>query len=71
MNGLVGVYSGKAEQPAKTRAANGANKRLAHAAQVWLAVNHNCYTSITSGECVLCSERIARARDLGSCQSNL
>ena len=28
-------------------------------------------TCITSGECVGCSERIARASELGSCQSNL
>ena len=42
---------------------------FAHATQVWLAVNHN--TSITSGERVRCSKRIARASKLGSCQSNV
>ena len=36
---------------------------------MWLAVNHN--TSITSGEWVRCSKRIARASERGSCQSNL
>ena len=39
------------------------------ATQVWLAVNHN--TSITSGEGVLCSKRIAWASELGSCKSNV
>ena len=37
---------------------------FARGTQVWLAVNHN--TSITSGEFVRCSERIARASELGS-----
>ena len=32
---------------------------FARATRVWLAVNHN--TSITSGELVRCSKRIARA----------
>ena len=35
--------------------------------QAWLAVNHT--TSVTSGECLRCSKRIARASQLGSCQS--
>ena len=35
--------------------------------QLWLAVNHN--TSVTSVKLVLCSKRIARANELGSCQS--
>ena len=39
------------------------------ATQVWLAVDHN--TSVTSGEMIQCSKRIARASELGSCQSNL
>ena len=39
------------------------------ATQVCLAVTHN--TSITSGEWVWCSKRIAWAIELGSCQSNL
>ena len=42
---------------------------FAGATPVWLAVNHN--TSVTSGELVQCSKRIARASELGSCQSNL
>ena len=42
---------------------------FAHATQVWLAVNHN--TSVTSGECIRCSKRIARYSELGSCQSNV
>ena len=42
---------------------------FAHATQVWLAVNHN--TSVTSGELIRCLKRIARASELGSCQSNL
>ena len=42
---------------------------FACATQVWLTVNHN--TSVTSGESVRCSKRIARASELGSCQSNL
>ena len=42
---------------------------FARATQVWLAVNHN--TSITSGEWVWCSKRVARASKLGSCQSHL
>ena len=34
--------------------------------------SHSCHsTSNTSGELVRCSQRIARASDLGSCQSNL
>ena len=36
---------------------------------VWLAVNQ--ITSITSGERVICSKRIARASELGNCQSNV
>ena len=36
---------------------------FAHATRVRLAVNHN-----TSGKC---SKRVARASELGSCQSNL
>ena len=39
-----------------------------HATPVWLAVNHN--TSVTSSEWTQCSKRIARATELGSCQSN-
>ena len=31
-------------------------------------VNHN--TSVTSGELIRCSKRVARASKLGSCQSN-
>ena len=60
----------KAEQPVWRRIANGANKEacFARATQLWLAVNHN--TSVTSGEWIRCSKRIARASDLGSCQSN-
>ena len=42
---------------------------FAHATQVSLAVNYN--TSITSGECVRCSKRIARASVLDSCQSKV
>ena len=42
---------------------------FACATWVWLAVNHN--TFVTSGETVRCSKRIARACELGSCQSNL
>ena len=42
---------------------------FARATQVWLAVNHK--TSVTSGEWIRCSKRIARASELGSCQSNL
>ena len=41
--------------------------RFARATRVWLAVNHN--TSVTSGEWIRCSKHIARASDLGSCQS--
>ena len=40
---------------------------FARATQVWLAVNHN--TGVTSGERIRCSKRIARASELGSCQS--
>ena len=43
-------------------------KCFARATQVWLTVNHN--TSVTSGERIRCSKRIARASELGSCQSN-
>ena len=42
---------------------------FAYATQLRLAVKHN--TSITSGACVRCSKRIARASELGSCQSNV
>ena len=42
---------------------------FARATQVWLAYHHN--TSITSGELVRCSKRIARTGELGICQSNL
>ena len=42
---------------------------FARATQVWLAVNHN--TSVTSGERVRFSKRIARVSEFGSCQSNL
>ena len=42
---------------------------FACAIQVWLAVNHN--TSVTSGKLIPCSKRIARASELGSCQSKL
>ena len=42
---------------------------LTRATQVWLAVNHN--TSVTSGELIRCSKRVARASELDSCQSNV
>ena len=42
---------------------------FACATRVWLAVNHN--TSVTPGKWIRCWKRIARASDLGSCQSNL
>ena len=41
---------------------------FARATHVWLTVNHN--TSITSGKWIRCSKCIARASELGSCQSN-
>ena len=41
---------------------------FARATRVWLAVNYN--TSVTSGDLIRCSKRIARASELGSCQSN-
>ena len=41
---------------------------FARATQVWLAVNQN--TRVISGEFIRCSRRIARANELGSCQSN-
>ena len=41
----------------------------ARATQLWLAVNHN--TSVTSGEWIRCSKRIARATVFGSCQTGL
>ena len=41
---------------------------FARATQVWLAVNHK--TSVTFGELIRSSKRIARASELGSCQSN-
>ena len=37
--------------------------------QVWLAVNHNA--SVTSGELIQCSMRIAQESELGSCPSNV
>ena len=42
---------------------------FARASQVWLAVNHN--NSVTSGELIQCSKRIARASELGSSQKKL
>ena len=42
---------------------------FARATRMWLAVNQ--ITSITSGERVRCSKRIARASELGNCQSNV
>ena len=42
---------------------------FAHAAWLWLAVNHN--TRATSGKWVWCSKRVARTSELGRCQSNL
>ena len=42
---------------------------FSRATQVWLAVNHN--TSVTSGERIRCSKRIARASEFCSCQSIL
>ena len=42
---------------------------FARATHVWLAVDHN--TSVTSGEWIRCSKCIARASELGSCQSKL
>ena len=41
---------------------------FARATQALLAIDHN--TSVTSGECIRCSKCIARAGELGSCQSN-
>ena len=41
---------------------------FARAFRVRLAVNHN--TSFTSGECVQCLKRNARASELSSCESN-
>ena len=42
---------------------------FADANQVWLTVNHS--NSFTSGELIRCSQRIAQASELGSCQSYL
>ena len=42
---------------------------FARETRLWLAANHN--TSVTSGECVRCSKRTARAGELGRCQSNM
>ena len=42
---------------------------FARATRVWLAVKNN--TSVTSGEKVRCSKRIARTSELGRCQSNV
>ena len=42
---------------------------FARATQVWIDVNHN--TSVISGELIRCSNPIARASELGSCQSNV
>ena len=63
--------SGKAEQPAWTRTGQWSKQEacFARATQVWLAVSHS--TSVTSGEWIRCSKRIARASGLGRCQSNL
>ena len=65
------MQNGKAEQPAWKRTANGTNKMACfpRATQMRLAVNHN--TSITSFEWIQCWKRIARASEIGSCQSNL
>ena len=65
-NGFVGSVNRKAKQPVWTLTANGANTKLV---QVWIAVNHS--TSVIIGEWSWCSKRIARAIELGSCQSNL
>ena len=62
---FVGVQNRKAEQPVWTWTANGANKKLVLHMQL---VNHN--TSVTSGEWIGCSKRIAQASEIGSCQSN-
>ena len=66
INGFVGVWNEKAEQPVWTRTANAC---FARSTQAWFSANHN--TSVTSGKWIQCSKHIAQASELDSCQSNL
>ena len=63
------MLNGKAEQPVATDSQWSKQEAcFSRATQVWLSVNQN--TSVTPGEQIQCSKRIARASDISSCQSN-
>ena len=70
INGFVGVYKRKSGTASVNMASQWSKQEacFGRATQVWLAVNYN--TSVTSGERNGCSKPIARASELGSCQSN-